>query len=153
MHETFTSCWLSGGVENSANSELLRFSDVPPPPPRTRYTSPLILRGRKWMTCAPERTSPLPLPPNQLTASNHSLEALSSYIQSQRDLLSRTQSQIERLHALKKDVKNEGDLTVDGIIQKVHFFPGFYGVTLDRRVCSSVTVVLDCMRSLGQTSA
>jgi len=101
------------------------------------------------MTCVPERTSLFPFPPNQLTANNHSLEALSSYIQSQRDLLSRTQSEIERLHALRKDVKKEGDLTVDGVVQKVHSFLGFYGVTLDRRVGSSVRVFLDCMRRLG----
>ncbi|KAF9644416.1 hypothetical protein BDM02DRAFT_3190620 [Thelephora ganbajun] len=44
------------------------------------------------------------------------LETLSSYIQSQRELLSRTQSEIERLHTLKKEVKDEEDLTLgDGV--------------------------------------
>ena len=63
--------------------------------------------------------APSPLPSNPLTTTNHSLEALSSYIRSQRDLLSRTQSEIERLHVLKKEVKEEKDLTVDDINQKV----------------------------------
>lgn len=42
-------------IRHSANSDLLRFSDMLPPPPRPRYTSPLILPGRKWTVCAPER--------------------------------------------------------------------------------------------------
>lgn len=77
------------------------------------------------MTCAPERMLPLPLSSNSLITRNYSLEALSSYIRSQRDLLSRTQSDIERLHALKKDVKGEENLTVDDINRKVRFLPGF----------------------------
>lgn len=67
----------------------------------------------------------LPSPSNQLTADDYSLETLSSYIRSQRDLLSRTQSEIERLHALKNDVKDEESLTVDGINQKVRPFARF----------------------------
>jgi len=132
-------------VQHSASSELLRFSDVPPPP-RPRYTSPLILPGRKWMTCASERMSFVPFPSKSLTAANSSLEALSSYIQSQRELLSRTQSEIERLHALKKEVKDEEDFTVDDINQKVRLLAGFCKAIMDRPVYSSMTAFLDSMR-------
>ena len=79
------------------------------------------------MTCEPERMPPLPSPSKELTHSHYSLEALSSYIQSQRDLLSRTQSEIERLHTLKKEVKDEEDLTVGDIDQKVCFTVNFIG--------------------------
>ena len=33
-------------VEYSENSELFRFSDMLPPPPRPRYTFPLTLQGQ-----------------------------------------------------------------------------------------------------------
>ena len=79
------------------------------------------------MICEPERMPPLPSPSEELTPSRYSLDALSSYIQSQRDLLSRTQSEIERLHALKKEVKDEEDLTVGDIDQKVRFTVNFGG--------------------------
>lgn len=55
----------------------------------------------------------------------YSLEALSSYIQSQRELLTRTHHEIERLHTLKNEINNEGDLTVDVITQKVRFPASF----------------------------
>lgn len=54
------------------------------------------------------------------------LETLSAFIQSQRELLSRTQHEIERLHALKSDVKAEEDLTVEDVMQKLD--PGVFGL-------------------------
>jgi len=94
------------------------------------------------MTCASERMSFVPFPSKSLTAANSSLEALSSYIRSQRELLSRTQSEIERLRALKKDVKEEEDLTVEDINQKVRLLVGFCKAIMDRPTCSSVTAFL-----------
>jgi len=84
-----------------------------------------------------------------LTADDYSLETLSAYIQSQRNLLSQTQSEIERLHALQKGVKNEEDLTVDDINQKARPSAGFLWPTLDRRACSSPPACLDWTRKLG----
>ena len=63
--------------------------------------------------------SPLPSSFNQLTKSDHSLETLSSYIQSQRELLSRTQHEIERLRALKNVLEDKDELTVDDIHEEV----------------------------------
>jgi hypothetical protein len=90
-----------------------------------------------------------PRPFKRLTASDHSLESLASYIQSQRDLLSRTQSEIERLHALKRHVKSVEDPTVEDINQKVRLFARFFaGHTLDCRACSSPPAFLGWMRKL-----
>ena len=88
----------------------------------------------------------VPFPSKSLTVANSSLEALSSYIRSQRELLSRTQSEIERLHALKKEVKDEEDLTVDDINQKVRLLAGFCKAIMDRPACRSTTAFLDSMR-------
>lgn len=63
--------------------------------------------------------SPLPSSFNQLTKSDHSLETLSSYIQSQRELLSRTQHEIERLRALKNVLEDKDELTVDDMHEEV----------------------------------
>ena len=88
-------------------------------------------------------------PSDWLTASAYSLETLSVYIQSQRNLLSQTQSEIERLHALKKDVKNEEDPTVEDINQKACPSGRFLWSTLDRRAYSSPPACLDWTRKLG----
>ena len=84
-------------------------------------------------------------------ASCNSLEALSSYVQSQRELLSRTQREIERLHALKAEVEDDEGITADGISQKVHILATFYDASQDQCICSSVAANLDWMRKLGWT--
>ena len=74
------------------------------------------------MTRTLERTPSLPSQSDWLITTHRSLETLSSYIRSQRELLSRTQHEIERLHALKGEVRDKEDLTVDDVSQKVSLF-------------------------------
>jgi hypothetical protein len=114
------------------------FSDMLPPPSTPRLTSPLILPGRKWTICALERTSSPSSLPDWLTTSYHSLETLSSFVQSQRELLSRTQHEIERLNALKNVVRDEEDLTADVINQKVRLPSTFCWASLDQCLQLSV---------------
>ena len=92
--------------------------------------------------------SRFPCPSDWLTVSYYSLETLSAYIQSQRNLLSQTQSEIERLRALKKGVKEEEDLTGDYINQKARPSARFFWAALDR-ACSSPPACLGWTKKLG----
>lgn len=94
-----------------------------------------------------------PLPPAPISSrpATNSLETLSSYVQSQRALLSRTQCEIERLNALKNEVKDEEGLTVGGIGRKVCFPATFCRVPRDQCVRSSVSGGSDWTRRTGWT--
>jgi len=103
------------GAKNSENSELLRSLDAETMP----YTCPHLamaeiddIRARTYVA-----------PSGWLTASDYSLKTLSSYIQSQRCLLSRTRFEIERFYTLEKYVNGEEDLTFDDILTKRHDHP------------------------------
>ena len=77
----------------------------------------------QWKLNAPKRQSNLPASyPISTNLDTYSLEALEAFIQTQRTLLERTQTDITRLRELRNDVITQPDVFVSDVSDKVQCF-------------------------------